>query len=225
MPYETEFAFDVNLELPHVATYLQESLSVGVVGFFLSSLHTAAGHEGTVPYPQWYLKEHPFGVAPTLLLDVNLLPDFAPGDFNGDGQWTAEDLQQLEHVVHDPFDAPHAYDVNGDSRFDGEDVAHWVTAIRHTWFGDANLDGDFNSSDLVGVFSFGKYESNSSATWLEGDWNTDQYFDSSDMVLAFQQGGYEAGPRNSVSAVPEPAALPFATIAMIGLVLRKRNHD
>ena len=65
--------------------------------------------------------------------------------------------------------------------------------------GDANGDGEFNSSDLVDTFQAGKYERGIDATWQEGDWNRDGRFDSSDLVAAFQanangQGIYETGP-------------------------------
>lgn len=59
--------------------------------------------------------------------------------------------------------------------------------------GDANLDGHFNSSDLVAVFQAGKYETMQPATWAEGDWNGDGVFDSGDLVAAFQDGCYEDG--------------------------------
>ena len=59
--------------------------------------------------------------------------------------------------------------------------------------GDANLDGRFNSSDLVKVFQAGKYEDSifQNASWEEGDWNGDGDFDSQDLVMAFQLGWYE----------------------------------
>jgi hypothetical protein len=54
--------------------------------------------------------------------------------------------------------------------------------------GDANGDGQFDSSDLVQVFQAAAYESDRSALWGEGDWNGDGRFDSSDLVLAFARG-------------------------------------
>lgn len=57
--------------------------------------------------------------------------------------------------------------------------------------GDVNHDGCFNSSDMVQVFSIGKFETCQFATYDEGDWNGDGVFNSSDLVLAFQRGTYE----------------------------------
>ena len=40
------------------------------------------------------------------------------------------------------------FDLNSDSYIDLEDHRIWVKDIKHTWYGDADLDGEFNSSDL-----------------------------------------------------------------------------
>jgi hypothetical protein len=69
-------------------------------------------------------------------------------------------------------------------------------------YGDANLDGAFNSSDLVQVFQAGKYESLLDAEWGEGDWNFDGLFDSKDLVGALQQGAYLGGPAAAQKAIP-----------------------
>ncbi|MCA9166055.1 MAG: carbohydrate-binding domain-containing protein [Planctomycetales bacterium] len=57
--------------------------------------------------------------------------------------------------------------------------------------GDSNLDGIFDSSDLVMAFQAGKYETGESASMSDGDWDGDGYFSSTDIVYAFQSGGYE----------------------------------
>ena len=46
--------------------------------------------------------------------------------------------------------------MNGDSSIDLDDHRAWVKDIKHTWFGDANLNGEFNSADFVQVFQAGK---------------------------------------------------------------------
>ncbi|MCA9148639.1 MAG: CotH kinase family protein, partial [Planctomycetales bacterium] len=61
--------------------------------------------------------------------------------------------------------------------------------------GDSNLDGVFNSSDLVFVFQRGEYEDDiiGNSTWEDGDWNNDGEFDSADFVYAFSFGSYVVG--------------------------------
>lgn len=83
-------------------------------------------------------------------------------------------------------------DITGDGEIDFDDLHQLVKNELNTHFGDANLDGTFNSTDLVQVFRNGLYEDtiDGNATWLDGDWNGDGDFDSSDLVVAFQDGGY-----------------------------------
>jgi hypothetical protein len=60
--------------------------------------------------------------------------------------------------------------------------------------GDANLDGVFNSNDLVVVFQEGQYEDDvpGNSSWSQGDWDGDREFSTSDLVAAFQAGRYQA---------------------------------
>lgn len=59
--------------------------------------------------------------------------------------------------------------------------------------GDANLDGIFDSADLVALFQLGEYEDDlvGNSTKATGDFDGNGEFDTSDLVLAFQQGTYE----------------------------------
>ncbi|MCA9214320.1 MAG: hypothetical protein KDB27_14710, partial [Planctomycetales bacterium] len=65
--------------------------------------------------------------------------------------------------------------------------------------GDSNLDGKFDSTDLVAVFTVGKFETGEAATHAEGDWNSDGFFNSTDFVAAFQANSYQ---RNRLAAEP-----------------------
>ncbi len=91
-------------------------------------------------------------------------------------------------------------------------------------YGDANKDGEFNSSDLIEVFRAGKYEDDidNNSYWTEGDWNSDGDFDTSDLVVAFESGGYEQGPRIAANAVPEPTSLVMLFTALIAIAIRRR---
>ncbi len=55
-----------------------------------------------------------------------------------------------------------------------------ITEILNTDYGDANLDGVFDSNDFVQVFVVGEYEDSidHNSAWNEGDWNGDGDFDS-----------------------------------------------
>ncbi len=63
------------------------------------------------------------------------------------------------------------------------------------------------------------------AGWAEGDWNGDGDFDSGDFVVAFQDGGFELGPRQALSAVPEPGGLLLSVVGCLGpLVYLRRSR-
>lgn len=73
--------------------------------------------------------------------------------------------------------------------------------------GDADRNCTFDSSDLVRMFSAGKYENGATATWSEGDFTGDGLFNSSDLVAAFQAGTYEQGQYCSVCSALEESTL------------------
>jgi hypothetical protein len=123
-----------------------------------------------------------------------------PWDYNGNSQLDAGDLDAMA-VGMMSNDARFDLDRDGDA--DVQDRLVWINDKKRTWVGDSNLDGEFNTSDLVAVFTSGKYETADEAGWAFGDWNGDLRFSTSDMVFAFTQGGYERGPR-AASPVPEP---------------------
>ncbi|MCP4192778.1 MAG: PEP-CTERM sorting domain-containing protein [Planctomycetaceae bacterium] len=180
-----------------------------------------------------------FGSDPTLLWDagegVNTIGDLTtwnqmtlvpqlgdPCDYDGDGSLGLGDVNILSAAIF-AGDTDSKFDVNDDSRVDRNDLNFFIgdSSKLDTWIGDANLDGEFNSSDLVRVFSGGKYETDGPATWDEGDWNADRVFNSGDMVAAFSDGGYEKGLK-SPAAVPEPSAIIIAGIGLLA-VLRFRS--
>ena len=145
-----------------------------------------------------------------------------PGDFNGDGLLDLADINQLV-AASASLENDTAFDLTDDAKVNDLDVTHWVTVLNNGWLGDANLDGEFNSSDFVTVFSAGKFETNEPANWAEGDWNGDGVFSSGDFVAAFSDGGYEKGPRVP-NAVPEPNNTPTLLLAATGLIALARRR-
>ena len=117
---------------------------------------------------------------------------------------------------------PKAYDLNGDDLVNFADREVWVNDLKNTWIGDANLNGEFNSGDMVQVFARGLYETGNPAGWEDGDFNGDTVFGSGDMVAAFVGGGYEqglkeGGPNAAVSAVPEPSSVLLLLVGLAAL--------
>jgi hypothetical protein len=145
----------------------------------------------------------------------------APGDFNGDGQLDAADIDLLSVEVRQATNTL-AYDLNNDQLVNAEDRTVWVEELANTFFGDSNLNREFNSGDFVAVFTAGKFETGQMASWAEGDWNGDGVFGSGDFVTAFTAGGYEQGPRAAV-AIPEPASATLLLAAVLTMMATARH--
>ena len=138
---------------------------------------------------------------------ITLLGELAGvvGDFNGDGALGIEDLSTLTTAIQSAS-VDTQYDLDGSGVIDLADRQYWVSDIKKTWVGDSNLDGAFDSGDLIAAFSGGEYEDGvaGNSTWSTGDWDGDREFDSSDLIAAFSDGGYDAGPRASLGSSDIP---------------------
>lgn len=93
-------------------------------------------------------------------------------------------------IHRDPFDA--RFDLNGDRRVTRDDLDLLVHDVLSVSAGDANLDGVFDSDDLIRLLASGTYEDDLSGNsqWTNGDWNCDGELDSHDLIMAFQQGRF-----------------------------------
>ena len=114
------------------------------------------------------------------------------GDFNLDDVVDNSDITMLLTAILAGSMDP-AFNVDGNGDLDNQDYDHLIRNILQVPYGDANLDRQFDSADLVTVFQAGEYEDGImvNSTWASGDWNGDRDFDSSDLVKAFQEGAYE----------------------------------
>ncbi len=148
--------------------------------------------------------------------DFSLIETLAgiQGDYNNDGLLTAADIDLITTAL---GTTNATYDVNGDSQVTNDDRIGWLHSYKKTWVGDVDLDGQFNSGDLVAMFAAGKYETGAAAGYADGDFDGDGRFGTTDLVTAFADGGYEAGPRAAVAAVPEPSSM--ALIGLAGMAL------
>jgi hypothetical protein len=148
------------------------------------------------------------------------------GDFDNNGALELADINALTTASASGANDP-AFDLTGDAIVNADDVTKWVkdTTIGNSWIGDANFDGEFNSSDFVAVFQGGLFETGNPANWSLGDWNGDGVFGSGDFVAAFQDGGFELGPRGAaLNAVPEPSSLVLAFLGIFAFVSQRRKR-
>jgi hypothetical protein len=137
-------------------------------------------------------------------LVANTLMSTVIGDFNGNNVLDTPDVDTLTLWARRAVDIPDV-DLDDDGRVSETDRNTWIESRLGIYYGDANLDGEFNSGDLIRVFQAGQYEDGQplNSVWSTGDWSGDGEFSSGDFLVAFQQGGYEKGPRGA-SAVAEP---------------------
>ncbi|MCA9216676.1 MAG: hypothetical protein KDB27_26585 [Planctomycetales bacterium] len=152
--------------------------------------------------------------SPTVFRSYEAVQRTIAGDFNGDAIIDAHDIDSLFQAINSGVPRL-LFDSNHDGPVTFDDAKYWITELKNTYSGDANLDGEFNSGDLVTVFQAAKFELDVDAGWAEGDWTGDRRFDSADFVKAFQDGGFEQGTRTTVATVPEPSN--WLTIAL-GLI-------
>lgn len=146
------------------------------------------------------------------------------GDVDANGVVDVADIDQVLQVV-SAGSYESAADVNFDNHVDADDIEAWIERIKNSYVGDANLDGEFNSSDFVTVFIAGQYEDDvdGNSTWATGDWNGDAEFTSSDFVFALAQRGYDRGTRTAVSVVPEPTAITHVLLLLIVFAISGRR--
>lgn len=145
------------------------------------------------------------------------------GDFNHDRVVDATDKDMLTVAVASG-ENDILFDVNNDQLVDFDDLEMTVHDIANTYFGDADCNGEFNSTDLVKIFIAGKYETGDPAVWSTGDWSGDGVFSSTDLIVAFQDGGYELGPKTAVAAVPEPSSIALSLLGGLMLLVRRRTR-
>ena len=145
------------------------------------------------------------------------------GDFDGSGSVDVNDIDLLNQAR---GSGNRVFDLSGDSVIDQIDLNSLVVDTLNTWVGDTDLNGEFNSADLVSVFQADEYEDNidGNSSWATGDWNGDREFNSADFVTAFLDGGYEQGKRLHtpvVRAIPEPNS---CLLIVSGLIMMHCRH-
>ena len=144
------------------------------------------------------------------------------GDFNSNGILDVADIDDLTSQSAGGMN-PASYDLNGDSRVNDEDIHVWAQDLFSTWIGDADLDGQFTSTDLIAVLAAGTYDADADAVWSSGDFNGSGRFDSSDIIGALADGGYDQGPRAVTAALPEPSAGILLPMGLLGVFRLKRR--
>jgi len=172
-----------------------------------------------VPSGSEFLQLKIDGTAGQTVDDVSLKL-YLDGDYDNNGVWTASDLDFLSEGIRQGSQ-DWRLDLSNNGTVTLEDRRRWIEDLVGSHFGDANLDGSFDSGDFVTVFQGGLYETSAAAGWEAGDFSGDALFDSSDLTLALSLGAYEEGGA-AAHAIPEPTN---AALFFIILICCWRNND
>ncbi|MCA9213060.1 MAG: tandem-95 repeat protein [Planctomycetales bacterium] len=174
-----------------------------------SYLHSGE-HEDAVSFTYRALDGNEGSAEATVIIEV--LPADVEGDFNADGQVGVEDIDILcSAVQHGDTDS--RFDIDGSGSINGVDFDYLIEAVIGTSIGDSNLDGQFDSGDLVLVFKANEYDDGviRNSTWAEGDWDCTGDFDSGDLVNAFAFGTYVSGAGPQHNQLDFPASWEVVT--------------
>jgi GH35 family endo-1,4-beta-xylanase len=163
------------------------------------------------------------------------------GDFNNSEVLDAADMDQLFAAT--PGSTTGAipaadlrFDVNGDSEViiapnvAGSDADYWVHVLKHTEYGDANLDGMVNFADLVTLAQ--NYNQETGEGWADASFNGDGKVDFGDLVVLAQNynfGMSQIGTSDTFAAdwalaqslVPEPMTLVIPMLFLKTLSRRR----
>ncbi|MCA9217424.1 MAG: hypothetical protein KDB27_30355, partial [Planctomycetales bacterium] len=189
----------LDLDLDGVMSETEPSTRTGIAGRFAFADMPAGDYDVILlPANGWQStgnRTYRVSVVANRVTDaVNFsLTDSFPGDLDASGAIDARDVDLLcAHIARDEPLAMPKFDLDQNLEKNKADIRFLIEQVFGSAIGDSNMDGRFNSSDLVSVFQFGQYEDGipNNSTWASGDWDCNGEFDSSDLVFAFQAKGY-----------------------------------
>ncbi|MEM1446119.1 MAG: hypothetical protein AAGF84_08695 [Planctomycetota bacterium] len=169
----------------------------------------------------------PSNLAVGTQVDVELaIMSRLPGDFNNDRLVDAQDIDDIFAKINQSY-APTSiwdtYDLNLDGVVDhgtsgSTDTNFLIEVLLMTHFGDVNLDGAVDQSDLnIVQGNWGQ----TGLGWAGGDMNGNGMVEMGDMGYVLNNWGSTYGSFGSITAVPEPIA---AASLLAALVLFRRNR-
>ena len=139
------------------------------------------------------------------------------GDLSFNGQLDVADLNILFRDIANR-QRNRRLDLNMDRRVDVNDAYYWVTELKSTFVGDANLDGEVKFDDFLALSANFDEEGG----WQQGDFDGDGTVSFPDFLALSANFGGTANA--SATAVPEPTAQSIALFGLLGLIgFRKRR--
>jgi prepilin-type N-terminal cleavage/methylation domain-containing protein/prepilin-type processing-associated H-X9-DG protein len=113
----TKFTFTVDLNLPGVRKYVQDSLAAGSLGFSLSTPHVTGVMGAGGAFPRWFMRESAgltfngvISSPATLALDYSIVQSL-PGDFDGNQHVDGADFLEWQRRLNAPTNSLTAADL------------------------------------------------------------------------------------------------------------------
>jgi hypothetical protein len=130
------------------------------------------------------------------------------------------DVNQLNSEIaagtHNPY-----FDLTEDNKVDRDDRTVWVEDLKNTYFGDVDLNGRVDSSDLNTLAL--NWRAVDATSWGQGDFNGDSNVNAADLnhlAISWQSGV------SAAAAVPEPPSIALLLLSGFALwpIAHKRRR-
>jgi hypothetical protein len=216
--------------------WLVDGSSVGLLGetLDLSTLSLSPGdyllearaydavldHAFTGDALDWYRKTDTSALEQSVSWSVTI-SNTITGDFNGDGNYTCEDVDALVFEIVNQTGATQ-FDLTADGTIDNADLDAWLAEAGAANLpsgsaylpGDADLDGTVDGADFL---EWNDSKFTASAAWCKGDFDASGFIDGADF-LVWNENKFQIADLAPV-AVPEPTT---AFLALVGLCCLRR---
>jgi len=157
---------------------------------------------------------------------IRAIADFEPalGDFDGDGDFLAADIDLLSEAILAGHSSCH-FDLDGDNEVTPLDLDFMVAEIVQTLPGDTNLDQQVSFFDFVKLANAYGTEGG----WGDGDFTGNFRVDFADFVLLSSNFGQDfpeaSGTSFMAAAVPEPTGWGLLALVVWTVMRRKSRRS
>ena len=154
-------------------------------------------------------------MAPVLRLDVDIVEGIL-GDFNGDSELTADDIDLLSAAIREAS-TDTIFDLTTDELVTDADREAW-TSLAGTLLGDADFSGDVAFPDFLQLSqNFGQ-----PGGWAEGDFDGSGDVAFPDFLTLSLNFGHSVA---TVTSVPEPTGFSLFCISMLAASFVRRQYQ
>ena len=129
------------------------------------------------------------------------ITDIVDGDFDDDGDLDCDDVDALTAEIASGG-TNLLFDVNGSGTISQADLDFWISDLKGTLPGDANLDFVVDGGDFI---EWNSHKFTSTGTWCSADFNADGVTDGQDFVI-WNDNKFTSAPVGAALPAMSPAA-------------------